>query len=183
MTQARRQRATTSEPTGWLVLLGLMVAALLLAWIVNDDGGNNDSPAAQNPVTNTTSTAAATTGLALVDEINATLNTGAGLKFVVGKAELTSASFATLDKVAAIFKENPTLKAEVRGYTDNQGDAAKNLTLSQERAQAVVNYLVTKAGIASNRLTASGLGATNPIAPNTTEEGRAKNRRVEFALG
>ena len=53
MTQARRQRATTSEPTGWLVLLGLMVVALLLAWIVNDDGANNDSPAAQNPTTST----------------------------------------------------------------------------------------------------------------------------------
>ena len=182
MTQARRQRATTSEPTGWLVLLGLMVVALLLAWIVNDDGANNDSPAAQNPTTSTAASTAAATGLALIEEINATLTTGAGLKFVVGKAEVTAASLPTLDKVAVILKANPTLKAEARGYTDNQGDPAKNDALSQDRAQAVVNYLV-KAGIASNRLSANGLGAANPIAPNTTEEGRAKNRRVEFTLG
>jgi outer membrane protein OmpA-like peptidoglycan-associated protein len=73
------------------------------------------------------------------------------------------------------------VKAEVRGHTDSQGDAAKNLELSQQRAQAVVDYLVQK-GIVVARLTAKGLGETVPIADNNTDAGRAKNRRVEFAI-
>jgi outer membrane protein OmpA-like peptidoglycan-associated protein len=78
-------------------------------------------------------------------------------------------------------KENPTLKVQISGHTDNIGKAADNLTLSNNRAQAVVKYLVGK-GIEVGRLTFKGFGATKPVADNATEEGRAQNRRTELQV-
>jgi outer membrane protein OmpA-like peptidoglycan-associated protein len=75
--------------------------------------------------------------------------------------------------------ENPDLKFSVEGHTDSTGNAASNQTLSEQRSAAIVAKLV-ELGIASDRLTSSGKGATTPIADNATDEGRAKNRRVEF---
>jgi len=114
----------------------------------------------------------------VIDQINTQIT---GLPFVVGKAELAPASAPQLDRVAVTLAATPTLNAEVRGFTDDQGDPAKNVQLSLARAQAVVTYLTGK-GIAAGRLEAKGLGALNPIGDNKTETGRAKNRRVEFAL-
>lgn len=166
-----------------MVLLGLMVLALIIAAATHDGGSDVTSPAAESPATTpTTATTPGASGQGVIDQINDTLKSGTGLQFVVGKAELVAASAATLDQVAAILKTNATLKAEVRGFTDDQGDANKNQVLSQTRAQAVVDYLVQKGGITAGRLTANGLGETNFIGDNTTEAGRAKNRRVEFAL-
>ena len=180
MAQARRERSTASGPAGWMVLLGLMVLALIIAAATHDSGTPDSSPASQSPTTTTTPTAPGTgaAGQAVIDGINLQI---AGLPFVVGKAELAPASATQLDKVAAALTANPTLKAEVRGFTDNQGDPAKNVQLSLSRAQAVVTYLTGK-GIAAGRLEAKGLGALNPIGDNKTAAGRAKNRRVEFAL-
>ena len=73
-----------------------------------------------------------------------------------------------------------TLKLEIQGHTDNVGQPAANLKLSQDRAAAVKTYLVQTFGIAAARLTTSGLGETKPVAPNTEETGRAQNRRVEL---
>ena len=103
------------------------------------------------------------------------------MQFVTGKADLTATSRTTLDRIATILTTNATVKAEVRGHTDSQGDAQKNLELSQQRAQAVVDYLTQK-GIAAGRLSAKGLGETVPVANNDTAAGRAQNRRVEFAI-
>ena len=75
--------------------------------------------------------------------------------------------------------ENPDIKFEVQGHTDNTGNAASNQTLSEQRAKAIVSKMV-EMGIASNRLTAVGKGQSAPIADNSSDEGRAKNRRVEF---
>ena len=75
--------------------------------------------------------------------------------------------------------ENATLKISVEGHTDNVGNATLNRILSENRAKAVMNYLVTK-GINTTRLTSKGWGQTKPIADNSTEEGKAKNRRVEL---
>jgi outer membrane protein OmpA-like peptidoglycan-associated protein len=77
--------------------------------------------------------------------------------------------------------ENPSLKVEISGHTDNLGNATENIKLSTNRAKAVVDYLVNK-GIAANRLTYKGFGSTKPIADNGTEKGRAKNRRTEFTV-
>jgi OOP family OmpA-OmpF porin len=78
-------------------------------------------------------------------------------------------------------QKNPTIKIEIAGHTDNKGDKKYNQTLSQKRAETVVNYIVKK-GIAITRLTAKGYGDTTPIAPNDTEENKAKNRRTELKV-
>ena len=179
MAQVRRERSTAGGPASWVVLLGLMVLALIIAATSKGCGGSEQtSPAAQSPTTSTgTSTSAA--GLAVIDQINQEI-ARTGVQFVTGKADLAPASRTTLDRIATILTTNATVKAEVRGHTDNQGDPNRNLVLSQLRAQAVVDYLVQK-GIAADRLSAKGLGQTVPLADNGTEAGRAKNRRVEFA--
>jgi OOP family OmpA-OmpF porin len=82
--------------------------------------------------------------------------------------------------VIDVLKQDETLRLEVQGHTDNVGQAAANLTLSQQRATAVRDYLLKIGGIAAARLTAAGYGDTRPVAPNTTDEGRAQNRRVEI---
>ena len=101
--------------------------------------------------------------------------------FDLDKYDLKPESKTELNRLTAFLQAHPSVKIEVGGHTDNQGDDQYNLKLSQERAQAVVNYLVNK-GIDKSRLTAKGYGETKPIADNDTEEGRAKNRRTEFTI-
>jgi outer membrane protein OmpA-like peptidoglycan-associated protein len=101
--------------------------------------------------------------------------------FDFDKNELKQESFVELDKLADLLKKNPTVKIEISGHTDNKGDKKYNLTLSQKRAESVVNYLLQK-GIAAARLVAKGYGDTMPIAPNDTEENKAKNRRTEVKV-
>ena len=101
------------------------------------------------------------------------------VQFESGKTALKAGSSDSLDKVAALLKENPDLKLEIQGHTDSTGNAASNYRLSEKRANAVKAYLVER-GISVNRLNAKGYGPSKPIADNGTLEGRAKNRRVEF---
>jgi flagellar motor protein MotB len=101
--------------------------------------------------------------------------------FETNKFNLQKESLAELDKITQLLKDNPTLKIEIDGHTDNQGIAKNNLTLSNNRAKAVTNYLVSK-GVPTNRLVAKGLGSTKPLADNKTEEGKAKNRRTELKV-
>ena len=79
-----------------------------------------------------------------------------------------------------MLQQHAELRLTVEGHTDNTGNAAANLALSAKRAQAVVDYLVKTHGIAAARLAAKGLGATKPVGPNETPEGRQANRRVEL---
>ena len=99
--------------------------------------------------------------------------------FQTGKAELLPESMAEIQKVADFMKKNPTVRFEVQGHTDNQGSDAVNDPLSQKRAEAVVKALEGM-GVDGFNLRAVGKGSHEPVAPNTTDEGRAKNRRVEF---
>jgi OOP family OmpA-OmpF porin len=100
--------------------------------------------------------------------------------FDTGKASIKPESSSALSVIAEVLKSDPSLKLEIQGHTDNVGGAAANLKLSQDRAAAVKGYLVQTSGIAADRLTTSGFGDTKPVAPNTSEEGRAQNRRVEL---
>ena len=84
-------------------------------------------------------------------------------------------------ELVQLLKENPSLKIQISGHTDNVGKTEDNLKLSDNRAQAVVKYLTSK-GINPNRLSYKGYGASQPIAPNTTEEGRSQNRRTEVKV-
>jgi outer membrane protein OmpA-like peptidoglycan-associated protein/tetratricopeptide (TPR) repeat protein len=101
--------------------------------------------------------------------------------FDVNKYDLKPESQVELDKVVQLMQDNPAVKIQIEGHTDNVGNAADNLKLSENRAKAVVNYLAGK-NISVTRLTAKGFGATKPIAENTTEEGRAQNRRTELKV-
>jgi len=101
--------------------------------------------------------------------------------FDTGKWELREESTAELKRLVKILNDNPAMVIEVAGHTDNVGNTQKNLQLSQNRADAVKNYL-QKNGIAANRLTSKGYGQSKPVAANNTEEGRQTNRRVEFSI-
>jgi len=101
------------------------------------------------------------------------------ITFRPNTASLLPASSAELDKIAVAILATPNSRWEVGGYTDNRGVAARNLRLSQQRAQAVMQYLVTK-NVPAASLTAVGYGSQRPAAPNTTAAGRAQNRRVEM---
>ncbi|GAA4517720.1 OmpA family protein [Sphingobacterium thermophilum] len=102
------------------------------------------------------------------------------LEFDFNKATIRSSSYSYLDKLAELIKhKNYNLKLD--GYTDNVGTADVNRRLSKERAEAVKAYLVSK-GVAASKITTAGHGMSNPIASNSTEEGRQQNRRVEFTL-
>jgi OmpA-OmpF porin, OOP family len=102
------------------------------------------------------------------------------LYFDTGKAELKSPSDATIVEIAALLKAQASTKLYVVGHTDNVGALAANTDLSQRRAAAVVGALTAKFSIAAARLKAAGVGPLAPVASNASEDGRAKNRRVEL---
>jgi len=102
-----------------------------------------------------------------------------GILFDVDKATLKEESVKQLQHVVTLMKDNPELILEVQGHTDDQGSDDYNMKLSQQRAETVVTYLELF-GIDTGRLVPKGYGESKPVMPNTTEEGRAKNRRVEL---
>ena len=102
-----------------------------------------------------------------------------GINFDTGKAILKPESDKILGEIATLLKNNPSWKMKVEGHTDNVGLKATNQTLSQQRAAAVVTWLVGH-GVDRARLTSVGFGDTKPLADNASEEGRAKNRRVDL---
>jgi outer membrane protein OmpA-like peptidoglycan-associated protein len=105
-----------------------------------------------------------------------------GVLFASNKSDLMPGAKIKLDQVAtALSQQDSESKILVEGYTDSQGGATYNQDLSQRRAQAVRDYLVTK-GVAADRVTSQGLGMTAPVADNATAEGRADNRRVEIVV-
>lgn len=110
-------------------------------------------------------------GCALISTLN-------GVQFELNSAKLTSAAMTLLDQSAATLKMDGG-KAVVAGHTDSTGEADYNMGLSNARAKAVMNYLVSK-GVSASQLTAKGFGETSPIADNKSKAGRAKNRRVEL---
>ncbi|PIE86177.1 MAG: hypothetical protein CSA05_01870 [Bacteroidia bacterium] len=101
------------------------------------------------------------------------------IKFSNNSERLYSSSFPTLNKLAAKMIRNPKMKIKITGHTDNKGSTQYNLKLSKRRAEAVKKYLVERRRIDPSRIVTEGKGETEPLAPNTTEQGRAKNRRIE----
>ena len=102
-----------------------------------------------------------------------------GITFDIGKSTIKPESMGEISRIVKLMTDNPGLKFSVEGHTDNTGSAATNQTLSEARSQAIVDKLV-ELGISKDRLSSSGKGQNSPIADNSTDEGRAKNRRVEF---
>lgn len=104
-----------------------------------------------------------------------------GIEFETGKASIKKSSYGILDEIAKTFISNPDFVIEIQGHTDNTGSETLNLELSDKRAKAVREYLVSK-GVSGEHVTAKGYGSSRPIADNSTKAGRQKNRRVEFDI-
>ena len=102
------------------------------------------------------------------------------VNFATDQANILPDSQPQIEQVIQLLKNNPELKLSINGHTDNSGNTKHNQTLSEQRANAVVKALTNNTGIQQSRLTAKGLGDTHPIANNSTEDGKALNRRVEL---
>ncbi len=113
-------------------------------------------------------------------EVNASIVLN-NIFFDINKFELKPESRSELDKVVALMNDNPGMKILISGHTDNIGKSSDNLVLSNNRAKAVISYLISK-GVLPARLQSRGFGATKPIADNQTESGRAVNRRTELTV-
>jgi outer membrane protein OmpA-like peptidoglycan-associated protein len=101
--------------------------------------------------------------------------------FDIGKSIVKKDSYAELDRLVDLMKKLTNLRVELSGHTDNTGSEVLNTRLSQKRAEAVVEYLISK-GISKEKLTAKGYGSSEPIDSNETSEGRQNNRRTEFEI-
>lgn len=120
----------------------------------------------------------------LPDTRNKLLNEGkfstTGILFDVNSANIKAASYGTLKDIATVLKENPAISVKIVGHTDSDGDNAANLELSKKRAEAVKAMLAREFSIEETRMQTDGKGETQPAVPNTSAEGKAQNRRVEF---
>jgi len=103
------------------------------------------------------------------------------LEFESGKAIIRQTSYVALEELVKLLQRKPSFRILIEGHTDNVGSAQLNMRISLNRAEAVKTYLTEK-GIDENRIIAKGYGLTQPVAPNTTPQGRQKNRRVEFTI-
>ena len=112
---------------------------------------------------------------------NITLNMPSGITFDFDRYDLKSEFRPVLDNLATTLNEYNQTRIEVTGHTDSKGTDAYNMTLSQNRANAVAGYLGSR-GVASSRMVVTGAGETRPVASNDTDSGRAENRRVEITL-
>lgn len=115
----------------------------------------------------------------LLDELNKNGFITLYINFDTGKADLKADGLATVKEIATMLRSSPAIKLSVEGHTDNVGNAAANQTLSQARATSVMNAIIVS-GIDASRLSAAGFGQERPVADNRSEEGRARNRRVEL---
>jgi outer membrane protein OmpA-like peptidoglycan-associated protein len=104
-----------------------------------------------------------------------------GIQFETGKAIIKSSSNPILNSIVKVMKQNPSYKLLIGGHTDNVGDDEMNMTLSQDRATAVSNYLISN-GVDPLRVTATGYGESTPVDVNTSVKGRTRNRRVELKV-
>ncbi len=151
----------------WAWLLPLLILLALLAYFLTR---HRAEPAAVvAPVSQTAPAAAAPAAFPDLGTVH----------FATNKATLTPEGEATLQQAAAAMKSNPNAHLRLEGFTDSTGTDPHNLSLSQQRAMTVGNYLKAQ-GIEGNRLTGEGFGPSDPVAPNSTSAGKADNRRVEL---
>ena len=107
---------------------------------------------------------------------------GDKVQFATGSSQILPVSFSLLDEVARMLTDNPQIELlQIEGHTDSTGTAAVNRKLSQQRAESVLTYLTSK-GVTGGRMKAKGFGPDKPVADNTSDDGKEKNRRVEFNI-
>ena len=100
--------------------------------------------------------------------------------FDVNKTNINPGAAKSLDRNGMLLKDNPQIQVEIAGHTDSTGSEKANQAISEKRALSVKKYLQDKYNIPDNRMTIKGYGSSKPVADNNTQEGRSKNRRVEF---
>lgn len=115
------------------------------------------------------------------EEVKSIFDKAMYLEFEYGKADIKTESYEILNEVVRVMNENPSFHLSLGGHTDSKGSDEFNMELSVKRAKAAYDYLISK-GISASRLASAGYGETSPIDSNDTEEGRARNRRVEFKV-
>lgn len=176
----------SSSPAWLWPLLALLAIGLIGYWIWNSRGvATNTTFNIEEQVRMATQKAGAALAALKPDfsaqDLVSALNMNV-INFPTGGAQIPADEYAFLNKVALAIKAAPSgTVLEIRGHTDNSGDTASNFTLSQQRADAVRNYLIEQ-GVDPNVLTAKGYGDSRPVGSNDTEEGKFRNRRIEFAV-
>ena len=172
---AATQVGGMSAALGGILITGVLLALVGCSDLREDDNVGNfagDSGDTNEPGTDADGEAALDTWRIDVFPAFGTMS---------GEREILPQSFPLLREIAGVLKVNPALHISVQGHTDSTGDDSYNLALSEKRAQSVKRFLVQN-GVEEGRIDAKGFGETKPITSNETEEGRAKNRRVEFHL-
>lgn len=148
---------------------------------VSDSGPTPPPPPAPSlPVSAAHEIALTDLGARITDE--GLLVTLPSADFASGESAFEPTSSDRIDAAAELLAEHSDLKMIVRGYTDNRGDAKANLKLSQDRAEAVKQYIVTRSSVEASRIEAKGMGEADPVASNDSEDGRSQNRRVVLRI-
>jgi OOP family OmpA-OmpF porin len=148
-------------------------------WVKIETGGNDNSDFYYLTVLEIEAMKQEITSTDMMTALNTDGHIALYINFETGKSDIKSESQKTIEQIVEMLKSNPALKISVEGHTDNVGTPASNQTLSENRAKAVMNAIIT-AGIDKTRLSSKGWGQTKPIAENETEDSKAKNRRVEI---
>ena len=149
------------------------------AWVKIETGGDGGTDFYYLTIIQLEAMTQEVTSSSILTALNTDGHIALYINFETGKSDIKPESQNIIDQIAEMLKANATVKINIEGHTDNVGTLAANQTLSENRAKAVMNALITK-GIDKSRLTSKGLGQTKPIEDNSTEDGKAKNRRVEI---
>ncbi len=148
-------------------------------WVKIETGGNDNSDFYTLTILQVEAMKQEITSTEIFSALNTDGHIALYINFETGKADIKPESQKTIDQVVEMLKSNPLLKISIEGHTDNVGTAQSNQTLSENRAKAVL-HAINAAGIDKTRLLSKGWGQTKPITDNKTEDGKAKNRRVEI---
>lgn len=172
-----------AQPKSWLFLAGLLATAVASGCaprVFGDDSGIAILGTAPPPVE---APAPPPEPQKRVEVREDRIVINEKIQFALDSAKILEASHDLLNEVAEVIKAHPNIKKiHIEGHASAEGSDAHNLKLSKNRANAVMKYLTKQGGIAKDMLSAEGYGETRPIADNETEEGREKNRRVEFMI-
>ncbi|MDH4371430.1 MAG: OmpA family protein [Nitrospira sp.] len=160
-------------------LVGIGVVLIILTFLLCQESPTSPPSRSTSPVT-TPAEPSVPSAAVLKKKIDEVL-TGRTITFPTSSAVLLPEGRSTLGQILPILQQNQTVAFEIGGHTDNVGVEEKNRALSENRAKSVMDYLVSK-GVAANRLTFKGYGASRPLADNATDEGRSRNRRIEFLV-
>jgi Outer membrane protein and related peptidoglycan-associated (lipo)proteins len=150
-----------------------------IAWVKIEAGGNDNNDFYVLTIIQLEEMKQEVTSSDILTALNTNGSIALYINFETGKSDIKPESQNIIDQVAGMLKENSGLKINIEGHTDNVGTAAANKALSENRAKSVMNALVAK-GIDRSRLSSKGWGQEKPIADNSTDDGKAKNRRVEI---